>query len=359
MKPAAWPRDDPRLLVVGEGLEDASVAELPRFLGAGDLVVVNDAATLPASLSAISPSGRAMEVRLAGERASGTWRAVLLGEGDWRTRTEDRAAPEAIARGGVLSLAPDLHAVVERVSSLSPRLVEIRFDRDGDALVAALYRLGRPIQYAHVAGPLESWHVQTRYGGLPWAAEAPSAGLPLTWKLLLSLRRAGIGLAALTHAAGLSATGDPILDAALPLPERSRIPEETVHAIERAKRGGGRIVAVGTSVVRALEGRVASAGELAPGDGETDLFIGAGFRRQVLDALLTGLHEAGTSHFALCEAFADEGRLRFALAHAEGAGWVGHEFGDACLVFGTPTVSKPNERITARTYATSAVNNLA
>ena len=160
----------------------------------------------------------------------------------------------------------------------------------------------------------------------------PSAGRPLTFASLLALRRGGVGVAALTHAAGLSSTGDAALDAALPLPERYDIPAGTVAAVEAAKRAGGRVVAAGTSVVRALEGCVARHGALLAGPGETDLVVREGFVPRVVDALLTGMHQAGESHFALLGAFVDDALLRRALEDAEDAGYLSHEFGDSMLV---------------------------
>jgi S-adenosylmethionine:tRNA ribosyltransferase-isomerase len=209
----------------------------------------------------------------------------------------------------------------------------VAFDAQGAALWSALYRAGRPVQYSYTAGPLALWHVQTVYGARPWAVEAPSAGLPLTWNLLLALRRRGVRLASLTHAAGLSSTGDAALDAALPRPERSDIPAATVEAVEATRAAGGRVVAVGTTVVRALEGRaVQHGGRLVPGEGTTDLLLGPGFVPRVVHGLLTGVHEPGSSHHALLQSFAPLPLLKEAAGHAEARGYLGHEFGDSCLL---------------------------
>jgi S-adenosylmethionine:tRNA ribosyltransferase-isomerase len=161
--------------------------------------------------------------------------------------------------------------------------------------------------------------------------EAPSAGLPLAAETLLALRRRGVTVATLTHAAGLSATGDPALDAALPLPERYELPATTLEAVRAAHTAGGRVVAVGTTVVRALEG-AAAAGRLAPGPGETDLRIRPGFRPRVVDGLLTGLHEAGSSHLDLLTAFVARPLLDAAYGHAATSGYLGHEHGDVSLI---------------------------
>jgi S-adenosylmethionine:tRNA ribosyltransferase-isomerase len=337
--PARWPRGDPlaqRLLLLdpkGDGFEDLRMRDLPRRLRSGDVLVVNDAATLPASLQMTTSAGEHVEVRLAGRGPNGgEWTAALLGRGDWRTRTEERPAPPRLTAGDLLRLG-DLTVTVRRVWLVSPRLMDLAFDREGDALWQALYRHGRPVQYSHLKGPLALWHVQTAYGARPWAVESPSAGLPLNWDLLGALRREGVALASLTHAAGLSSIGDAIVDALLPLPERFEIPEATVDAIERSRREGGRVIAVGTSVARALEGSAAAhRGRIRAEAEVTDLRINAQYPLRIVDGLLTGLHEPGSSHFSLLTAFAPEEALLAATRHAETTGYLGHEFGDAMLI---------------------------
>ena len=220
-----------------------------------------------------------------------------------------------------------------RHANLSPRLVELRFDADGDALWAALYKEGRPVQYAHLAHDLPLWAVQTVYATRPWAFEMPSAGRPLSWEILLALRRRGVRWASLTHAAGLSATGDPAIDAALPLPEAFDIPAATARAVAETRARGGRIVAVGTTVVRALEGAARQHdGIVRAGRGETALRITPTFRPRVVEGVLSGAHAAHESHFQLLAAFAGADLLTAAAAQAERGGFLTHELGDAMLV---------------------------
>ena len=340
--PATWPRKEPlagRLILLDPqsgAFEDLRMRDLPRVLCRGDVLVVNDAATLPASFEAKTRSGEPIELRLAGRGIrEREWTAALLGRGDWRTRTEERPAPPRLTPGEVLRFGGDLTATVRRIWSVSPRLVDLAFDREGDALWQALYRHGRPVQYSHLEGPLALWHVQTAYGARPWAVESPSAGLPLNWELLGAVRKKGVALASLTHAAGLSSIGDSIVDTLLPLAERFEIPETTVEAIEETRREGGRVIAVGTSVVRALEGSAAAhGGRIRAGAAVTGLRINAQYPLRVVDGLLTGLHEAGSSHFSLLTAFAAEQALLAATRHAETTGYLGHEFGDAMLIVG-------------------------
>jgi S-adenosylmethionine:tRNA ribosyltransferase-isomerase len=325
--PARQPRETSRLLVIdrerGE-YADRAIADLPSLLGPGDVLVVNDAATLPASLPGRDAAGRAVELRLYAERRDGSFAAVAFGDGDWRTPTEKRAPPPPLAPGDELSIG-ELRARVIRALG---RLVELRFDREGAALWSALYRAGRPVQYSHLEAPLPLWAVQTRYAARPWAAELPSAGRPLTWEILLALGRRGVTVASLTHACGLSATGDDALDARLPLPERYDIPQATVDAIARARR----VIAAGTSVVRALEGCARDRGKLVAGEGETDLVVDATHRPRIVGGLLTGLHDPTASHYRLLQSFAPRALLDRAYSHAAASGYLAHEFGDSSLI---------------------------
>ena len=341
MNAAAWPREDAdggRLLVVDAGsraVNDHVVRDLPSLLRPGDLLVVNDSATLPASLRA-SARGEPVEVRLVAAMNDGTWAAALLGAGDWRQRTEDRPAPPPLAVGSRLVFMTDdtpLSATVAGVSDATPRLVRLRFDGDAESLWPALYRAGRPVQYSYLRAPLALWHVQTAFATRPWSVEMPSAGRPLTWSVLTEVRRRGIGIATVTHGAGLSSTGDAVLDAALPLAERYDVPAATVAAIGRARAAGRRVIAVGTTVVRALEGAAdRDGGRLAAGTGWTSLRIDARFRPRIVDGILTGVHGPGESHFDVLRAFASEDLLRRALDHSERAGYLAHEFGDSMLL---------------------------
>lgn len=336
MRPATAPRSSRqrRLLLLDRqtgAVGDARLDDLPAQLLPGDLLVVNDAATLPASLPARLPSGAAAEVRLTTARDAGRrWQAVLFGAGDWRTPTEHRPPPEALVAGTRIEVA-GLQATVLDVSRTHVRLFELVFENETDEVWAAIYRRGRPIQYAHLQEQLALWSVQTAFAARPWSAELPSAGLPLDWSILTALRARGVALASITHGCGLSSTGDPLLDAALPLAERLDVSAATVRAVTTTHRHGGRVIAAGTSVVRALESAAAS-GALQATRGETTLLIGPGYRRRVVDGLLTGLHEPTASHYALLQAFASPAQLDAAYAHAERAGYVGHEFGDANLI---------------------------
>ncbi len=333
MKPATLPRAKPgqeRLLVIdpeSERFADFSIADLPQFLRAGDALVVNDAATLPASLRVSDE----LEVRLMSRFDDGTWLALALGRGDYRTPTEQRAAPPALAVGSELAFGHGSSARVVSVDNRSPRLLRIAFDQQGSELWQSLYRAARPIQYAYMREPLALWSVQTAYAARPWAVELPSAGKPLDFETLFRIRARGVTLAQVTHEAGVSSTGDVELDARLPVAERYELSEDNAARLQNVHARGGRVVAVGTSVTRALEAACES-GVLRAGSQRTALILGPESRLRACDGLLTGLHEPGSSHFSLLEAFAPRRLLERAVRHAARYGYLQHEFGDSCLV---------------------------
>jgi S-adenosylmethionine:tRNA ribosyltransferase-isomerase len=354
-------RDDTRLLVVDPQLQidqPSRIGELPSFLRAKDVLVLNDAATLPASLMALSEHAEPIELRLLGSGHGAVFSAVVLGAGDYRTRTEQRPAPPRLAIGAQLRVGPQLTATVLTQAALSERLIELRFDREGEALWRALYTHGRPVQYAHQPEPLALWSVQTVYAARPWAAEMPSAGRPLSFATLAALKHRGVVLATLTHAAGLSATGDPRIDRALPLPERYELPSACVQAVEAALAQGGRVVAVGTSVVRALESAaIRGGGRVLAGEAVSTLRIGPSFRPALVSGLLTGVHSPEESHYDLLRAFVDGATLDRSLERARELGYRAHEFGDASLILpgslGKPHWAALPARRTGRAHAES------
>jgi S-adenosylmethionine:tRNA ribosyltransferase-isomerase len=341
MKPAEKPVQRPpdaRLLVVAADGRFISTtrARLAEFLDPGDLLVANDAATLPASLSGVhARTGAAVEVRLAGRRSLSPadvrqFIALVFGAGDHRTRTEDRPPPPPLLSGDVLRLGP-LTATVLRTLGHS-RLVSLRFAGTVDAVWAGIALHGKPIQYAHVAEPLALWDVWTRVAARPAAFEPPSAGFGLDWGLLRKLGQRDVGFATLTHAAGISSTGDPALDVRLPFDEPYHLPVATVRAIAATRARGGRVVAVGTTVTRALEHAARGGTGVRPGSGLATQRIGAGTRLRVVDALLSGAHQPGESHYELLRAFAGESVLRRMTAALEQQGYRTHEFGDSVLL---------------------------
>jgi S-adenosylmethionine:tRNA ribosyltransferase-isomerase len=327
-----------KLLVVDERghIRHMPRSSWPDLLRRGDLVIANDAATLPASLSAEpARSGYPIEVRLAGMqslRAAGIRNptAVVFGAGDFHMRTEDRPMPPQLAVGDRLILGP-LQAVVEGVLG-HPRLVRLSFDGSLDEIWEGLARHGRPIQYSHVTTRLALWDVWTPIAGPPVAFEPPSAGFMIDWSVLASLKERGVRFATITHAAGISSTGDAELDALLPFDEPYRIPSSTTTAVSRARLRGGRVIAIGTTVVRVLEHAALSDGSVRAGEGVATQRIGSATRLRIVDAILSGTHEPGGSHYQLLHAFADEDTLSRMDEELNVRGYRTHEFGDSVFV---------------------------
>ena len=297
--------------------------------------MANDAATIPGSLHGThGASGEEIEIRLAGRGSLDSEdirrvTAIVFGRGDHRTRTEDRPTPPAMRPGDRLLLGP-LHATVLRTVD-HPRLLELTFDGTPEEIWAGIARHGRPIQYAHLRERLALWDVWTQVAALPAAFEPPSAGFLLDWRLLARLRDHGVGFATLTHAAGISSTGDPDLDRRLPFDEPARSPQPTVRAIARAAAAGGRVIALGTTVARALE-HAGTGGSLRAGAGVATQRIGPRTKLRVVDAILSGVHEKGESHYELLRAFTEDGVLEQMHTTLEKHGYRTHEFGDSVFV---------------------------
>jgi S-adenosylmethionine:tRNA ribosyltransferase-isomerase len=330
-------RRSARLFVVGpdDGIRHLSRTQLATLFRPGDVVIANDAATLPASLHGIHvASGAPVEVRLAGWVSSGDsarFFAIAFGAGDYRTRTEDRPPPPPMSLGDRLALGP-LVAIIEEMIS-HPRLFTLRFTGSQAAVMAGLARHGRAIQYAHVPEPLALWDVWTAIAADPVAFEPPSAGFGLDWRTLGAWRSRGVHFTTLTHAAGISSTGDPLLDLKLPLDEPYQIPKRTALAIERAKSDGGRIIAIGTTVVRALESAANDDGRVRPGDGIASGRIDEKTGLRVVDAILTGVHQRSESHFELLRALAPDAVLDEIFRNLTAHAYRTHEFGDSLLLY--------------------------
>jgi S-adenosylmethionine:tRNA ribosyltransferase-isomerase len=235
-----------------------------------------------------------------------------------------------------LDFGQDMTATVVAPSPEHDFLWQVQFDRCCAELLDLIYRIGSPVRYSYAAEALPLDLYQTVYATEPGSVEMPSAGRPFTWQLLLALQRQGIGMARITLHTGLSSTRDEALDALRPnFEEEYSVPAEAVRAIEESRARGGRVVAVGTTVVRALETatpHAGSAGSLQPGRGKTRLRINAAHKLQVVDGLLTGLHEPESSHLDLLSAFVPPERLRPAYLEAVQRGYLWHEFGDMNLI---------------------------
>jgi len=267
-----------------------------------------------------------MEVRLAERLPDDSWLALLLCEqGDpfgCGLRPEMQ-----------IEFAEGLSAtVLERDASI-PRLWKLRFSTSGTQLVDLIYRLGKPIRYEYVSAPWDLDYYQTVYATEPGSAEMPSAGRAFTWKLLLDLKRRGVDAAYIVLHAGLSSYMDDELDAQHPSSEEEYLVSATrAEKINLTRAKDGRVIAVGTTVVRALESVVDETGCVTGVHGYTRLKIDNHHRLKAVDGLLTGLHEPEASHLNLLSAFLPAEQIRAAYEEAIARKYLWHEFGDLNLI---------------------------
>ena len=320
----ANPRDAARLLeVAAEALVDRTMRDLPGCLRAGDLLVSNDTRVIKAQLTGRRGTAR-IDVTLHKRRDAASWDAFA------------RPAKKLVT-GDVLRFAEDFTATV--IAKHDGGEVSLRFDRTDAALMDALARHGRMplppyIKRANPA-PADEADYQTIFAAHDGAVAAPTAGLHFTPRLLAALDAAGVRCAQVTLHVGagtfLPVKTETIAEHRMHA-EWAELPAATVAAIAATRARGGRIVAVGTTSLRTLEGVVARSGRLAPWAGEIDLFIHPGFCFQVVDLLLTNFHLPRSTLFILVAAFAGLERMRRAYAHAMAGGYRFFSYGDACLI---------------------------
>jgi S-adenosylmethionine:tRNA ribosyltransferase-isomerase len=308
-------RDQVRLLVsyVGDDrVVHARFGDVPDFLRSGDLVVANDSATLPAALTARRSDRTEIALHLSTELAEQLW------------VVEPRQT--AVAPGDVLALPDGGTAALLGPYAGSRRLWIARLDLPAP-VVAYLQRWGRPITYSYVRGswPIEAY--QTVYAREPGSAEMPSAGRAFTGEILQRLASKGVGFATLTLHTGVAS----LEEHEAPYPESYIVPPATADIVNAVRAAGGRIVAVGTTVVRALESAAAERGWVSARRGWTDLVVTPERGVRVIDGLLTGFHEPKASHLAMLEAIAGRPHMEQAYRAALAGRFLWHEFGDLHL----------------------------
>jgi S-adenosylmethionine:tRNA ribosyltransferase-isomerase len=311
-------RDDVRLLVAHRGsgrIEHAAFAELPELLDPGDLLVVNTSATLPAAVRVLG-SDPALRLHLStpipGDER-GAWLVELRRDG----RRFAGGAP------GLVMRLPAGGAVVLLERHGGGRLWRAAL-RLPSGVLHYLARHGEPVRYAHTPREWPLARYQTVYATEPGSAEMPSAGRAFTPDIVTRLVAAGIDVAPLVLHTGVSS-----LEAGeAPHPEWYSVPRFTGERIELVRRLGGRVIAVGTTVVRALE----SAAGGGPAEGWTDLVVEPDTPIESLDGLLSGFHDSDSSHLEMLEAVAGHDLLERSYAEAARAGYLRHEFGDLHLI---------------------------
>ncbi len=308
-------RDGVRMLVTDRQTRTHGHAyfyDLPSLLRPGDLLVVNDSATLPAAILARRKSGDVVRLHVSTKIDERLWMVEPRGP---------------IVAGETLALPGDAAiTILAPVEPQRPRVwyasLELR-----TSMYAYLAQYGTPIAYAYVSESFPLKDYQTLFACSIGSSEMPSAARPFTQRVVVELHDRGVEIAAITLHCGVASYEAP----ERPGTERYSVSSATAYRVNAARREGRRVVAVGTSVVRALESAATGDGIIASG-GWTDLFVDETYRLKAVDALLSGFHDANATHLSMLHAFADAELLETAYAEAGDRGYLCHEFGDVHLI---------------------------
>jgi S-adenosylmethionine:tRNA ribosyltransferase-isomerase len=326
-------RDEVRLMVsyrADNRIIHTKFCELPSFLTPGDALVINTSATMNTALNAVRSDGASFELHLSARLPSDLWSVELRTPGDKGTQPFYNAAP-----GETLTLPGDASVTLHvpyrshhNGHASGPARLWVATLRLPCSLDDYLARYGFPIRYSYVK---QSWplsYYQTVYATETGSAEMPSAGRPFTPELVTQLVAHGVQVTPLILHTGVASleSHEP------PYEEYYRVPPETARLVNAARAAGKRVVAVGTTVVRALETVTDAEGLAHPGEGWTDLVITPERGLRVVNALLTGLHEPRASHLAMIQALAGRDHLLIAYAEALRERYLWHEFGDLHLI---------------------------
>lgn len=321
-------RDDVRLMVVhrkSSTIEHRLFPELPNVLAPGDLVVINTSATLPAGLDAWREDGTRLRVHLSTQLPGGLWTVELrtpAGAGSMPFTGERRPESLRLRAGG----AVDIHAPY--ISTGTGSRLWIASLRLPQPVLDYLDAYGRPVRYG---ANVHEWSIeryQTVYASHPGSAEMPSAGRAFTAEIITALIARGVGVAPVVLHTGVSS-----LEAhETPFEERYAVPAATARQVNTTRNAGGRVVAVGTTVVRALESVASESGQIGTGAGWTGLVVTPERGVWAVDGLLTGWHEPQASHLDLVEAVGGRDLIETSYWAALDERYLWHEFGDLHLV---------------------------
>jgi len=308
-------RDTVRMLVTNRTTrahEHARFLDLPKFLLPGDLLVVNDSATVPAALNATTLGGDSLKLHVATMIDSRIW----------------MAEPRATVHAGEELRLPDGGSAV-MIAPVDPEHARVWYAWFSLPLPMRAYlaKFGEPIRYGYVSERLPLADYQTLFARHPGSAEMPSAARPFTLRVLRGVRRSGATVAKVTLHCSVSSFERP----ERPLSERFYVSPETAEAVNAAKSDGRRVIAVGTTVVRALESAMRD-GTVVACSGWTDLVVEPQTQLRAIDALITGFHDRAATHIAMLRAILDDELLEDAYGEAAQNEYFYHEFGDIHLI---------------------------
>jgi S-adenosylmethionine:tRNA ribosyltransferase-isomerase len=323
-------RDDSRLMVLdGDRIEHARFCDLPRFLRAGDVLVLNETRVIAARLFGVrEPSGGRVELLLLHPASSSRYdpsalRWIALARPARRLRTGERIRFESSASAVVLAELDE-----------GAREVQFELDEPFDAFLERVGRLPLP-PYVHDDSAGNRERYQTVFARVPGSVAAPTASLHFTPELLVRIESQGVSLARVVLDVGLG-TFRPMtaerIDDHLMHAETYEVPAGAAAAIAAAQARGGRVIAAGTTVVRALESAAGDDGTVTAGEGITSLFITPGYRFRVVDALVTNFHLPQSSLLVLVSSFAGRDRMLHAYEEAVRRRYRFFSFGDAMFV---------------------------
>ncbi len=316
-------RDAVRMLVAERSghLTHSTFGALPSFLRAGDLVVINTSAVVPAAVRACSEDRTDVVVHLSTRLDDGRWvvepRRI---DGHATARWEGEVPRRLIVGAGATITLESPYLGSDRLWIARVELPQPVF--------TWLAVHGQPIRYGYVEHPWPIAMYQNVYATEPGSAEMPSAGRPFTPEVIMRLVAKGVGVAPLVLHTGVAS----LESTELPYPERARVPATTATRVNESRRDGGRVIAIGTTVVRALETAGDESGVVHAFDGWTDLVITPERGVRVVDGLLTGWHEPEASHLLMLEAVAGRALLESSYAASLREGYLWHEFGDTHLI---------------------------
>jgi S-adenosylmethionine:tRNA ribosyltransferase-isomerase len=319
-------RDGVRMMVahrLAGSIEHSRFDRIAEHLAADDAIVVNVSRTLPAAVTAVSPRGEELVLHFSSPHPADERLWVVeprLPAGAGTAPFRGLRAGDRLALPGGASIDLREPYLGERLWVARPRLV--------GTVESYLGRRGRPIRYAYAAGEWSLGEYQTIFGTEPGSAEMPSAGRPFTVRTLAALAARGVRVVPIVLHCGVSS----LENGESPLPERFAVSAAAASRLNGVRGAGGRVVAIGTTVVRALESAADAGGHVHETAGWTDLVIGPGRPVTAVDGLLTGWHEPGASHLDMIEAIAGRSLAARSYAAAVAGRYLWHEFGDVHLI---------------------------
>ncbi|HSS23648.1 MAG TPA: S-adenosylmethionine:tRNA ribosyltransferase-isomerase [Mycobacterium sp.] len=321
-------RDAVKLLVARPGaITHAQFGDLGDYLRPDDLLVVNNSATMPAAVDG-HRAGRLIAIHFSTGRAEKVWVVELRPAANATGHLTDIRPGERIDMPGGAAIVVESSYPEPGIDGGRLWTARVVVEGPESSVVSYLARHGRPIRYSYVPRPWPLSYYQTVFAQRAGSAEMPSAARPFSTELVTALVAAGVAIAPITLHAGVSSAeaGEP------PAPELFEVPAATARLVNSTHAAGGRVIAVGTTVTRALESAANADGMVRQAVGWTELVLGPSHPCRVVDGLITGWHDAGASHLLLLEAVAGPDLVAMAYREAVEHGYLWHEFGDSALL---------------------------